>query len=332
MSGFRRIQQQPPWEQYLDEAADAGYEWTELGPIGYLPTDTDVLQAELEKRSLKLCGGFIMHHLEEEGAADQVLRRHRPRVRAVSSKLGARFIVLIDDVYTNLHTGERERPKELDDAAWARLIETTNRAQERAASYGLQVVFHPHADTHVENHRQMERLLADADPSVMMCLDTGHDAYTGGDPIAFFEKHHERIPYLHLKSIRGELREQVLRDGTPFAAAVATGDVLRTVRGRGRLRAPARRRSSHRLRRFRGGGAGHVSPGARRALSDRQADQGVPPGHRSGLAPQTHLSARGLDPERLTRRIGPPLNVARRHGILIVRPETGADQPGGAVR
>ena len=65
--------EQPPWEQYLDEAAEAGYEWTELGPIGYLPTDTDVLQAELEKRSLKLCGGFIMHHLEEEGAAEQVL-------------------------------------------------------------------------------------------------------------------------------------------------------------------------------------------------------------------------------------------------------------------
>ena len=164
--------EQPPWEQYLDEAAEAGYEWTELGPIGYLPTDTDVLQEELAKRSLKLCGGFIMRHLEDEEAADLVLG-DIDHVSGPFQKLGARFIVLIDDVYTNLHTGERERPKELDDAAWARLIDTANRAQERAASYGLQVVFHPHADTHVENHRQMERLLADADPSVMLCLDTG---------------------------------------------------------------------------------------------------------------------------------------------------------------
>lgn len=213
---------QPPWRQYLDEAAAAGYEWTELGPIGYLPTDLDVLQAELGKRSLRLCGGFIMRHLEDQGAADAVLR-DVDQVAGPFRRLGARFIVLIDDVYTDLHTGERQRPRELDDAAWARLIDTVDRAQERAAGYGLQVVFHPHADTHVENHRQMERLLTDADRSVMLCLDTGHDAYTGGDPIAFFEKHHERIPYLHLKSIRTEVRDQVLRDGTPFAAAVAQG-------------------------------------------------------------------------------------------------------------
>ena len=181
-----------------------------------------MLQTELAKRSLKLCGGFIMHHLEDAGATDLVLR-DIDHISGLYQQLGARFIVLIDDVYTNLHTGERERPKELDDAAWDRLIVTTSRAQERAARCGLQVVFHPHADTHVESHRQMERFLADADPSVMLCLDTGHDAYTGGDPIAFFEKYHERIPYLHLKSIRADLREQVLRDGTPFAAAVAQG-------------------------------------------------------------------------------------------------------------
>ena len=224
-----------------------------------------------------------MHHLEDEGAADLVLG-DVDHVSGPFNQLGARFIVLIDDVYTNLQTGEQERPKELDDAAWARLIDTTNRAQERAAAYGLQVVYHPHADTHVENHRQMERFLADADPSVMLCLDTGHDAYTGGDPIAFFEKHHERIPYLHLKSIRGDLREQVHREGIPFATAVGQGMFCEPVRGGGRLRAPARRRPPDRLRRLRGGGAGHVSAGARRPLSDRQADQGVPPGHRSGLA------------------------------------------------
>ena len=219
---FPSDSKQPPWQQYLNEAAEAGYEWTELGPIGYLPTDADVLCAELVQRSLKLCGGFVMHHLEDMNGVDLVLR-DIDQVADPYQKLGARFIVLIDDVYTNLHTGERERPKELDEVGWARLIETVNRSQERAESYGLQVVFHPHADTHVENHQQMERFLAETDPSVMLCLDTGHDAYTGGDPINFFEKHHKRIPYLHLKSIRGDLREKVLREGIPFATAVAQG-------------------------------------------------------------------------------------------------------------
>ncbi len=30
---------QTPWQRFLDEIVAAGYEWTELGPYGYLPTD-----------------------------------------------------------------------------------------------------------------------------------------------------------------------------------------------------------------------------------------------------------------------------------------------------
>jgi inosose dehydratase len=30
---------QTPWHRFLDELAEAGYRWLELGPYGYLPTD-----------------------------------------------------------------------------------------------------------------------------------------------------------------------------------------------------------------------------------------------------------------------------------------------------
>ncbi|MBP5941367.1 hypothetical protein [Streptomyces acidiscabies] len=33
-----------------DELAEAGYQWLELGPYGYLPTDPQKLRAELEAR------------------------------------------------------------------------------------------------------------------------------------------------------------------------------------------------------------------------------------------------------------------------------------------
>ena len=36
---FPQDDKQVAWSQYLDEVAAAGYEWTELGPYGYLPTD-----------------------------------------------------------------------------------------------------------------------------------------------------------------------------------------------------------------------------------------------------------------------------------------------------
>ena len=44
---------QTPWERYLDEVTEAGYEWIELGPYGYLPTDLHVLKDELGRRGLK---------------------------------------------------------------------------------------------------------------------------------------------------------------------------------------------------------------------------------------------------------------------------------------
>jgi len=49
---------QTPWHRFLDEIAEAGYEWMELGPFGYLPTDPKILKQEIDKRRLKVTGSF----------------------------------------------------------------------------------------------------------------------------------------------------------------------------------------------------------------------------------------------------------------------------------
>ena len=36
---FASDPKQIPWRRFLDEVVEAGYEWIELGPYGYLPTD-----------------------------------------------------------------------------------------------------------------------------------------------------------------------------------------------------------------------------------------------------------------------------------------------------
>ena len=56
---------QTPWNRFLDEVAEAGHEWIELGPMGYLPTDVPTLKAELNHRGLKVSGTFVMRHFEE---------------------------------------------------------------------------------------------------------------------------------------------------------------------------------------------------------------------------------------------------------------------------
>jgi sugar phosphate isomerase/epimerase len=115
--------------------------------------------------------------------------------------LGAKYLVLIDDTHTNLFTGEPVAPARLDRDGWKRLVETTNRIADLARDrFGLTVVFHPHADSHVEYEDQIEALLADTDAKkVFLCLDTGHHAYRDGDPVKFMRRHSERIAYLRLK-------------------------------------------------------------------------------------------------------------------------------------
>jgi len=219
---FPEDDKQTPWNRCLDEMAEAGYEWTELGPFGYLPTDLETLRGELDKRGLKATASFAMAHLEDPEAWPEVERQVNG-FGELLQPLGVKYLVLIDDCYTNLFTGEPIKPKRLDDEAWKRLIDATNRVGQLAKErYSLQVVFHPHANTHVEYEDQIEALLDQTDPDLIaLCLDTGHHAYCGGDPIAFMRKHHARIPYLHLKSVDPEMQKKVEVEGIAFANAVA---------------------------------------------------------------------------------------------------------------
>ena len=218
---FPRDEKQIPWQRCLDEIAEAGYQWTELGPYGYLPTDRATLQNELAKRGLRASGTFAMGHLEDE-AAWPGLEKQVLGAGESLAYLGAEYLILIDDTYTNLWTGEATAPGKLDDDAWKRLVDRIHQVVDMVADrFGLQVVFHPHAETHVEYEDQIERLLSQTDAErVLLCLDTGHHAYRGGDPIGFLRRHHRRIPYLHLKSVRPDLQRKVAEENIPFAHAV----------------------------------------------------------------------------------------------------------------
>jgi inosose dehydratase len=217
---FASDPKQTPWHRFLDELVAAGYDATELGPYGYLPTDTATLRAELERRGLKVTGTFAMTDLANPAEWPELERQVLGAGELLAS-FGAKFLVLIDSLYTDEHTGRPLRPTRLDDDGWQRLIATTHRVADIAGSkFGLQVVFHPHAETNVEYEDQIERFLADTEPRVGLCFDTGHHAYRGGDPVAFMRQHHQRIPYLHIKSIDAAIRGKVEAEGLPFSQAV----------------------------------------------------------------------------------------------------------------
>ncbi|MDX2226555.1 MAG: TIM barrel protein [Verrucomicrobiae bacterium] len=223
---------QIPWPRFLDEIAACGYEWTELGPYGYLPTDEKILREELTKRHLKICAGVVMAHLEDPAAWPGIERQIDETCDYIA-RFGARYLVIIDDIYSNLFTGEIFIDPVLKDDQWKRLIETTHRIALMAKEkFGLTSAYHPHADTHVQHPDQVERFICESDPALVgICLDTGHQAYRGEDVIEFMRRHFKRIPYMHLKSIDAEMRERVYREQIPFAKAVEQDMFVEPARG-----------------------------------------------------------------------------------------------------
>lgn len=222
---------QPSWERFLDEVQAARYEYIELGPFGYLPTDPAQLSDELARRDVKLIAGTLIDDLHLPDKRD-VLRERTRQIGGVVSQLGGRFFVLIANLYRLPDKG-MTGPTELDLEDWKRLVETTNELGRLARDeFGLTLSFHPHADTVVEYATQVDRFLDDTDSAaVQLCLDTGHLEYRDGDSVTLMRERFERIPYLHLKSVDPALKAKVNAEGIDFVTAVKLGTMCEAEHG-----------------------------------------------------------------------------------------------------
>ena len=229
---FANDPKQVPWQRFLDEVAQAGYEWIELGPYGYLPTDLNTLRSKLDSRGLRVSGTFITDHIEEPLAWPE-LEKELLSVGEWLASLGAKFVVLFDDLHTDWFTGQRIKPERLDEDAWKRLIDTIHKLAEISRDkFGLRLAYHATSDSHVAHEDQIERLIEETDPE-LVCLaqDIGHLAYRGVDPVDFVRRHRHRIPYLHLKNVDPELQKKVEADEIPFIKAVEMGIFCELSRG-----------------------------------------------------------------------------------------------------
>lgn len=217
---FPNNDKQTPWERCLNEMHEAGYQGIELGPWGYLPNNYEQLKAELDKRNLSLTATTLVGDLTSSEKTDELIAL-LDEMSAVQLKFPtAKYVVLIDDCYTDLFTGELVRSPQLNDEEWQHFVANIDRIKDYAKEkYDLEVVFHPHAQSHIETEEQIERLLQDSD--INLCLDTGHHAYTDGDPVEFMRKYHQRIPYLHVKSCDLAVREKMKTENWSFAKAVS---------------------------------------------------------------------------------------------------------------
>jgi inosose dehydratase len=230
---FPEDPRQVSWRQYLDEIGQAGYSVTELGPSGFLPRDPAQLRDELDSRGLRLCGGTVLAGLHRGAEAlDKAIEDCSAESRLLTA-LGARHLVLLPEQYTDMHTGSATESGDIGPEQWKNLTSGCNELGKVLLSeFGVELVFHPHADTHVDTQARVERFCQDTDPQyVNLCLDTGHISYCDGDNVAIIERFGERVRYVHLKQVDPAVRERVRAERLPFAAAVALGVMVEPPHG-----------------------------------------------------------------------------------------------------
>ncbi|MDQ6743074.1 MAG: TIM barrel protein [Candidatus Dormibacteraeota bacterium] len=206
---------QMPADRVLHEIRALGLEATELGPPGFLPLDGQALQARLAASDLRLVAGFLaveLHLVDGRAWLETLAGAARGLAGA-----GAEVLVLAA-AGGGAGYDHRQRP---GPAEWRRLASGVAAAREVAEAEGLALAFHPHVGTLVEGGEDVSSLLqlTDAD----LCLDTGHLAVAGVDPLTVVEAAAGRIRHVHLKDVDARLAEQVRTGGVAYGAAVAEG-------------------------------------------------------------------------------------------------------------
>jgi len=224
---FEGIEPRFQYTQVLDEIAETGHTGMELGPWGYLPTDPDVLRAELEKRNLQLLSSFVPVKLVDK-AAHAEAEAFALKVGKLLAALDANYVVLADDngsVDDLVQRAGKRNGSLLDADQWEVVAAGVNGIARRLKDeLGLATVFHHHGAGYVETPDETRELFKRTDPDLVgLCLDTGHWHLGGGDAVACVREFGERVRYLHLKDCDHAILERVRSENLDYFQAVEAG-------------------------------------------------------------------------------------------------------------
>lgn len=234
----------PPYARVLDAIAATGYEGTELGPYGYLPTEPLALAAALDARKLALASSFVPVVLEDPAAREAAVKTALTVGRLLHTR-GVTEVILAGDERPARQRIAGRVPADgsagLDDAGWKELARTVHAiARALRDELRMTIVLHHHAGTFVETPAEIDRFMAETDPDLVgLLLDTGHLVYGGGDPVETIRRYGARVRYVHLKDAdRAELErvrttdidmDTAWRRGVFCALGAGVVDIPRTV-------------------------------------------------------------------------------------------------------
>lgn len=204
-----------PTPRVLAEMAGLGLTATELGAPGFLPTDPDDVKAELSQYGMSLLGGFTPVVLHDPDQRKATIESATATARLFQQAGATKFIsAVVQDMDWSI-----PRPLSVDEQR--HMAEMFGVIDEICAEHGLEQVLHSHVQTLVETKDDINRVLDTCD--VHFCLDTGHMAIGGQDPVAFAKEAMERVGHVHLKDVRLDMVPPVLAREVSLMAATQAG-------------------------------------------------------------------------------------------------------------
>jgi inosose dehydratase len=220
----------PGYLQVLEEMKETGYAGTELGDWGFMPTDPVKLGELLQGFELQLLGAFVPVALADPGAHESGVNTAL-KTAELMVKAGFRdaFIVLADEngsvVERTRNAGRISPEMGLPGEAWKIFASGAEKvAHEVKKAFGLRTVFHHHCAGYVETPGEVERLMELTDPGLLgLCLDMGHYAFGGGDPLEALIEYEERIWHVHFKDFDPEVGARAAKEQFDYFRAVKEG-------------------------------------------------------------------------------------------------------------
>ena len=182
-----------PTPRVLAEMSGLGMTVTELGAPGFLPDDAAGVRDELAQYGMSLVGGFtplVVHDAAQEQATIAEARR----VATLFQQAGASLIIS-----SPVATWDWAQPHPATAEELATMARMFRIVDEICEEHGLRQVLHSHVQTMVETDEDVQRVLDTCD--VDWCLDTGHLAIGGTDPVAFAKEAFDRVGHVHLKDV-----------------------------------------------------------------------------------------------------------------------------------
>ncbi|MGB0383458.1 MAG: TIM barrel protein [Ardenticatenaceae bacterium] len=215
---------------FLDEMQETGYAGTELGDWGFMPTDPATLKAELAARDLTLVASWVSVRLYDADYHEAGIQAAVRTAKLLAEVGGPDCLIVIGDDHSTVpfrhdNTGRIQPADSLDEAGWDVYTSGATRVAEAVKrETGLRAVIHNHGATYFETPAEIERFLNHTDPDLIgLCLDTGHYALGGGDPVAGIKKHADRIRHVHFKDFDPSVLAQADANGWGYQQLIAQG-------------------------------------------------------------------------------------------------------------